>query len=761
MTDTSRETEKIPAGTRNEEETTVSLEVEGLHCASCVAKTEKALLSVPGVVDASINLATARAKAHTKPGVDPELLSKAITEAGYGARIIEDNLESTRPGEDPARRELRQYSHRLIIAATLTVPIFFLAMFSPRIPYLSDLSDRTIAFFQLLLAFPLMLFAGRHFFIGAWKALRRKSADMNTLVAVGTGAAFLYSSVITFFPNLLNESVVGTGVYFDTAAMIITLILLGRTLEARAKGATSQAIKKLIGVSPDRARVIRDEKEIEIPLQQVQSGDLVIIRPGEKIPVDGTVVDGHSSVDESMLTGEPIPVEKKAGDELVGGTINTTGTLTFRAEKVGADTVLAQIVKIVEDAISSKAPIQKIADRIASVFVPGVIIIALIAFAVWLVIGPEPVFPHALTVLIAVLIIACPCALGLATPTAIMVGTGKGAQLGVLIRSGQSLEKMRSVDTMVLDKTGTLTRGQPVISGILTTPGWDSRDLLRMAAAVERLSEHPLAKAVLDKANSEGIEIPSADQFQAFPGRGASAKVMGRHVLVGQRHWLAENGVSFPEKFAETVNSNPDGKAAIFVAVDGILAGLLSATDPIKSGSKEAVKQLHASGFRVVMLTGDAKFASEHIAEQVGINHIISDVLPSDKANAIRDLQNQKRTVAMVGDGLNDAPALAQADIGIAVGTGTDVAIETSDITLMSGDLKQVVTAVRLAKRTLRTIYQNFFWAFIYNVIGIPIAAGVLYPFTGTLLSPVIAAGAMAFSSVSVVSNSLRLRRFR
>lgn len=761
MPDTSKETGKTPASTRDEVEITVSLEIEGLNCASCMAKTEKALLSVPGVVDASVNLATARAKVHMERGVSPDLLSKAIVDVGYGARILEDKIETADSSDDSARREVRQYSRRLIIAAALTVPIFFLAMFSPRTPFISDLPNRTIAFVQFLLALTLMLVAGRHFFIGAWKALRRRSADMNTLVAVGTGAAFLYSSLITIFPNLLEQTIIGTEVYFDTAAMIITLILLGRTLEARAKGATSQAIKKLIGLTPDTARVLRNKTEVEIPLQQVQPGDVVLIRPGEKIPVDGTVVDGHSSVDESMLTGEPIPVEKRAGDIVVGGTINTTGTLTFRAEKVGADTVLAQIIKIVEDATASKAPVQKIADRIASMFVPIVIAVAMIAFAVWLVIGPEPAFPHALTVLIAVLIIACPCALGLATPTAIMVGTGKGAQMGVLIRSGQSLEKMRTVDTIVLDKTGTLTQGRPEISAVLPAAGWNPHDLLRLTAAVEKLSEHPLARAVLDKANSEGIEIPSADQFQAFPGRGASASVTGRRVLVGQRRWLAENGVSFPEKFAETVNLNPDGKAAVFVAVDGVLAGLLTADDPIRPGSREAVKRLREMGYRVVMLTGDAKFASERVAEHVGINQVISEVLPVDKANTIRELQNQKRTIAMVGDGLNDAPALAQADIGIAVGSGTDVAIETSDITLMSGDLKQVVTALRLAKRTLRTIYQNFFWAFVYNVIGIPIAAGVLYPITGTLLSPMIAAGAMAFSSVSVVSNSLRLSRFQ
>jgi Cu+-exporting ATPase len=738
------------------EQEDVQLAISGMTCASCVTRVERSLRSVPGVQDVSVNLATAQAHVHLSGAVPAETLIQTVLDTGYEARLLEEVREEA--GYDPHRQEARELTRRFIIAAILTVPIFILAMAGMKI---TILPAGVSAWVQLLLTIPLITIAGRSFYINAWKALRHATADMNTLVAVGTGAAFIYSAIATITPHSLPGSEHMPAVYFDTAAMIITLILMGRLLEARAKGRASQAIQKLMGLAPRTARVIRDGVEEEIPLAEVQPGDVIRVRPGERLPVDGIVLEGRSSVDESMLTGEPIPAEKGPGDPVTGATLNAVGSFTFRATRVGKETVLAQIIRLVEQAQGSKAPVQRLADRIAAVFVPIVIGLAILTFVFWMALGPAPTFAHALNAFIAVLIIACPCALGLATPTAIMVGTGKGAEMGVLIKGGESLERIQRVDTVVLDKTGTITRGKPEITELEAAPGFMLSEVLRLAAAVEMLSEHPLAQAVISKARAMELEISPAVDFMAETGHGTVAVVENRRVQVGRRQWLQEQGVVFPESIPAVEEWESRGMTPLYVAVDGIPAGWMAASDPIKDDSALAIRDLKRLGLEIVMLTGDAQATAQAVAKVAGIERVVWGVLPTGKAEVIKQLQSEGRTVAMIGDGLNDAPALAQSDVGIALGTGTDVAIEAADITLVRGDLPSAVTALRLSRRTLRTIYQNFFWAFIYNVIGIPIAAGALYPFTGLLLSPVIAAGAMAFSSVSVVSNSLRLKRFR
>ncbi|RJP74674.1 MAG: copper-translocating P-type ATPase [Candidatus Zixiibacteriota bacterium] len=737
----------------------LQLEVEGMTCASCVTRVERALRSVPGVTDAAVNLATSRAQIRTQGNLPADQLVEAVRRTGYEARPLLARAEKGATGEDLQRREEQGLRRRFILAAVLTLPIFLLAMLGMDRPFLGLLSHQASSWVQLALAAPLMAVSGRGFFINAWKALRHGSADMNTLVAVGTGAAFIYSAIVTVVPHLLAGVSSGGEVYYDTAAMIITLILMGRLLEVRAKGRASQAIRKLMGLAPSTARVLRGAEESEIPLEAVRVGDRLRVRPGERIPTDGVILEGHSSVDESMLTGEPLPAEKGPGDEVVGATLNRSGAFVFEARRVGSDTMLAQIIRLVEQAQGSKAPVQRFADRIAAVFVPVVMALAVVTFGIWMVWGPEPAFTHALTAFIAVLIIACPCALGLATPTAIMVGTGRGAELGVLIKGGEALEAIRKIDTVVLDKTGTITRGRPEITDLVPAPGFSEADLLTLAAAVENLSEHPLAEAVVRRAREAGVGIPEVHRFQAEAGQGVSAQLDGHRVLLGRREWLLAQGVIFPE--GSVPLGDGVGKTLLYVARDDQPAGWMAAADPVKADSPAAVRALQGLGLEVIMLTGDREAAAQEVARQVGLRRVIAGVLPTQKAEVIRQLQAEGRTAAMVGDGLNDAPALAQADVGISLGTGTDVAIEASDITLIKGDLPSAVTAIRLSKRTLKTIYQNFFWAFIYNLIGIPIAAGLLYPFTGMTLSPVIAAGAMAFSSVSVVANSLRLKRFR
>jgi len=761
----------------------VSIPISGISCASCVATIEAALNETPGVVSASVNLATNAATVEFVPAAASlQDLRRAIRDVGYeplefpaGAAPGGYPVAAVADHEKAAReREIRTLKAKLTVGVALSVPVF-LGSFPEWFPWI----PRVLTNFWtlLLLAAPVQFWAGGQFYRGFWAALKHKASDMNTLIAVGTSAAYLYSAAMTVAPEFFRARGIAPAVYFDTATVIITLILLGRLLEAIAKGRTSEAIKRLMGLQARTARVIRDGVETDVPVEDVRIGDLVVVRPGEKVPVDGVVQEGASAVDESMLTGESMPVEKRPGDPVIGATLNKTGTFRFEATKVGKDTVLAQIIKLVEEAQGSKAPIQRLADYVASIFVPTVIGIAVLTFAVWLALGPRPAFLFGLLNFVAVLIIACPCALGLATPTAIMVGTGKGAEHGILIRSGESLETAHKIRTIVFDKTGTLTKGEPEVTDVIVPgatfnvhrpgpnlePGTSNleREVLRLAASLERGSEHPLGEAIVARAKSEGLALSEVEAFEAVPGHGVRGKVDGRTILLGNVRLMQENGVA-PEALAEMAEKLAgQGKTPMFVAVDGEPAGVIAVADTLKDHAVEAVQTLHRLDIEVVMITGDNRRTAVAIAQQTGIDRVLAEILPDQKAEEVRKLQAEGRVVAMVGDGINDAPALAQADVGIALGTGTDVAMEASDITLIRGDLRGVVTAIELSKRTLRTIKQNLFWAFIYNVLGIPIAAGVLYPFVGMLLDPMVASAAMALSSVSVVANSLRLRRFR
>ncbi len=747
----------------------VTIPISGISCASCVATIEGALRETPGVISASVNLATNAATVEIVPAMASlQDLRRAIRDVGYEPLEVP---EATAPGgypiaavadhEKAAReREIRTLKTKLTVGVALSIPVF-LGSFPEWFPWVPHVL--TNFWILLLLTAPVQFWAGAQFYRGFWAALKHKASDMNTLIAVGTSAAYLYSVAMTVAPDFFRSRGIAPAVYFDTAAVIITLILLGRLLEAIAKGRTSEAIKRLMGLQARTARIIRDGLETDIPVEDVRIGDLVVVRPGEKVPVDGVVREGASAVDESMLTGESIPVEKRSGDPVIGATLNKTGTFRFEATKVGKDTVLAQIIKLVEEAQGSKAPIQRMADYVASIFVPTVIGIAVLTFAVWLVLGPRPAFLFGLLNFVAVLIIACPCALGLATPTAIMVGTGKGAEHGILIRSGESLETAHKIRTIVFDKTGTLTKGEPEVTDIVSREGGGVRgnELLRLAASLERGSEHPLGEAIVARAKSEGLALSDVEAFEAIPGHGVRGKVDGRTVLLGNVRLLQENGVTLGAHAEVAEKLAGQGKTPMFVAVDGEPAGVIAVADTLKDHSVEAVQALHRLGIEVVMITGDNRRTAVAIAQQTGIDRVLAEILPDQKAEEVKKLQAEGRVVAMVGDGINDAPALAQANVGIAIGTGTDVAMEASDITLIRGDLRGVVTAIELSKRTLRTIKQNLFWAFIYNVLGIPIAAGVLYPFVGMLLDPMVASAAMALSSVSVVTNSLRLRRFR
>jgi Cu+-exporting ATPase len=602
---------------------------------------------------------------------------------------------------------------------------------------------------------------GWPFLRGAWKSFRHRTADMNTLVTVGTLSAYLYSAAATVFPSFFRRAGITPAVYFDTSAFIIALILFGRLLEARAKGQTLDAIRRLAGLQPRIARVVREGAETDVPIGEVRVGDMVLVRPGERIPVDGVVEEGRSTVDESMISGESMPVAKAPGSEVVGATLNKSGSFFFRTTKVGKDTVLSQIIRLVEEAQGSKAPIQRLVDVIAGYFVPIVISIAIAVFVIWFDFGPTPPLTFALLNFVAVLIIACPCALGLATPTAVMVGTGKGAENGILIKGGESLETVHRVDTILFDKTGTLTKGQPEVTDIVTLDAFGEDGILRFAGAAEKRSEHPLGEAVLRKARERNDEIGEAAEFQALEGLGVEAVVEGKKVLLGNRRLMSERGIDTAELLNRSEDLSAQGKTVLFMAVDGKLAGLLAVADTLKDNSAEAVAGLRKMGLEVIMLTGDHRKTAEAVAAQAGISRVIPDVLPENKVREIKKLQEAGHRVAMVGDGINDAPALAQADVGIAIGTGADIAMEASDITLIRDDLRAVASAIALSKRTLMVIRQNLFWAFFYNVVGIPVAAGILYPFFGLLLNPIIASAAMAFSSVSVVSNSLRLRRFR
>jgi len=750
---------------------TLTLPIGGMTCAACVMHVENALRAVPGVLNANVNLATERATVELVPGVVTLAdLKRAVQDAGYDVLDTSGAPTELVDRERAAREVERQCEWRdLLIGIVFTLPLFVLAMARDLYHAFSGY-DALAGFFYwehydwllFALATPVQLYVGRAYHRNAWKSLRARAPNMDTLISIGTNAAYWFSVIVLIAP-WLGFSLAGH-VYFESAAVIITLIKLGKYLEARARGQTSEAIKNLMKLQPKTARVERAGQEIEIPVEEVRVGDVVSVRPGEKIPVDGVIVAGSSTVDESMITGESLPVEKNIGDRVIGATLNKMGAFKFEARQVGKSTMLAQIIQLVEEAQGSKAPIQRLADRIAAVFVPIVIVIAIATFALWLIIGGS--FTHAFVNFVAVLIIACPCALGLATPTAIMVGTGKGAENGVLIRSGTALEIAHRITAIVLDKTGTLTQGAPMVTDVVTgstleTSNLKPETLLQLAASAEKQSEHPLGQAIVQHAQAAGLTLSEPIEFGAIVGHGVRARVNGYTVLIGNVQLMNDAHIALDGWDARASALADEGKTTLFVALDGRVAGVIALADTLKPNARAAVAALKALGLKVYMLTGDQPRAAAAIARQVGIENFFAQVLPAQKADRVKELQARGEIVAMVGDGINDAPALAQADLGIALGTGTDVAMHAAEITLLTGDLRGVVTAIALSRQTLRTIKGNLFWAFFYNILGIPIAAGALYPFTGLLLNPMIAAAAMAFSSVFVVTNSLRLRNFQ
>lgn len=671
--------------------------------------------------------------------------------------------------EEEANPELVNMTRRFWISLVLTAPIFFFAMSDmiPGQPVQRIVSPQLLNWLQLVLATPVVLWGGWPFFQRGWASIVNRSLNMFTLIAIGIGTAYVYSIIATLFPHLFPQSFRGhngeVGVYFDAAAVITTLVLLGQVLELRARSKTSRAIKALLGLAPKTARLIRDEgTEGDVPLEQVKLADRLRVRPGEKLPVDGIVVEGTTSVDESMITGEPIPVEKTKGSKVTGGTVNGTGSFIMRAERVGSDTLLAQIVRMVAEAQRSRAPIQKLADVVAGYFVPAVVLVAVLTFMIWALIGPEPAMAYALVNAVAVLIIACPCALGLATPMSIMVGTGRGATAGVLIKNAEALEVLEKVDTLVVDKTGTLTEGKPRLVSVIPTRGQDEGEMLYLAASLERGSEHPLAEAIVKGADERGVKLAETREFRSITGKGVVGSVDGKNVSLGNAKLLEEMNIKAGEPWwSQSEELRKEGQTVMYVVVDGAIAGLFGVADPVKKSTPEAIELLHEDGIKIVMVTGDNRTTAEAVAKRLGIDQIQAEVLPEQKVEVVKRLQAEGRMVAMAGDGVNDAPALAQAHVGIAMGTGTDVAMESAGVTLVKGDLRGIAKARRLSRGTMRNIRENLFFAFIYNVLGIPIAAGVLYPFSGTLLSPVIASVAMTFSSVSVISNALRLNRLQ
>ncbi len=730
---------------------TTVLGIRGMHCASCTGKVERALYATPGVVSASVSLASEDALIeYHADQTDPAALRTVITAVGFEAAQREDGHDDA--DQQYQQAELAELKIKLLVSAVLTLGIMLGSML--RLPLLSH------PLVLLLLTTPIQFWVGWQFYRGAWASARHGTSDMNTLIAVGTSAAYGYSLMAVLAPGLFGAIGQAPQVYFETAAMIITLILLGRFLEARAKGRAADAIQRLLELQPNTARVVRDGREMEIPVTHVRVGDTIAVRPGEKISVDGRIISGVSAVDEAMLTGESMPVDKQPGDSVVGATLNKTGAFTFQATRVGKETTLAQIVHLVRQAQSSKAPIQRLADTIASYFVPAVISIAMLTFGAWMLFGPEPALSFAIMNFVAVLIIACPCALGLATPTAIMVGTGRGAEQGVLIKSGDALERMHAVTTVVFDKTGTLTTGQPEVTSVIAVSGSEA-ELLRLAASVEQKSEHPLGQAIVRRAQSQELSLIEVETFQATPGQGVMASVGEKTVLIGNRRFCQEHSINLSQLETAAESLAQSGKTPMFMAVNGRAVGLIAVADVLKAEALNALARIRQLGLNPVMLTGDNRRTAEAIAQQAGIAQVVAEVLPEDKAAEIARLQANGQVVGMVGDGINDAPALVQADVGIALGTGTDVAIDAADITLIRGDLQGVVTAIRLSRRTMQVIRQNLFWAFFYNAAGIPIAAGVLYPFFQLVLNPMVAALAMALSSVSVITNSLRLRAAR
>ena len=743
------------------------LQIDGMTCASCVARVEKALGAVPGVSSAMVNLATEKAFVEFAGGaVDRSKLEAAIRKAGYQV-AAPVHVPSASTGPEPEDRrdlEARHLRNALILSAVLTVPLLVMEMGSHYVPAMDAWIMRNVGmtnnlYLQFVLASVVLLGPGLRFFRKGVPNLIRLTPDMNSLVVLGTTAAWGYSIVATFAPRLLPA---GTAyVYYEAAAVIVTLILLGRYLEAKAKGRTSQAIKRLLGLQAKMARVVRGSTSIEIPVEAVVVGDRIDVRPGERIPVDGRVVDGSSYVDASMITGEPVPVRKTAGDELVGGTINKNGALSLEVTKVGADTLLAQIIHMVEAAQGSKLPIQALVDQVTAWFVPAVILAAAATFAAWLVLGPSPALSFALINTVAVLIIACPCAMGLATPTSIMVATGRAAELGILFRQGEALQTLRSAAVVAFDKTGTLTEGKPRLTDIEVLEGFDRLEVLSLIASVEAKSEHPVAAAIVEAARQDGIEPRPVSEFEADPGFGVIGVVDGRRVLVGADRALTKAGVDVGAFIETAARLGDQGKSPLYAVIEGKLAAIVAVADPIKAASRGAVEVLHGLGLKVAMVTGDNARAAAAVARQLGINEVVAEVLPDGKVDAVGGLRAGNRKVAFVGDGINDAPALAEADVGIAMGTGTDIAIESADVVLMAGDPRGVVAAIAISKATIGNIKQNLFWAFAYNVTLIPVAAGVLYPLGGILLSPILAAGAMALSSVFVLGNALRLKRFR
>jgi P-type Cu+ transporter len=791
-------------GARSEE---VTLILEGLEWAVSSEPLERELRRLPGVLAAEVNIASGLARVTYLAEATPiEELGRAVERAGYRLAApvaAADPVEREHQARAREYRTLRRKASFSLVAAVfsmlLSMPLMmrdatagpvdlFHRLIMPldhalarALPWLYTVDPGVLRWLLFALTTPVVLWAGRQFYRGAWSGLLHRSSDMNTLIALGTGSAYLYSLVATVAPGLFVRAGLPADVYYEAVVMILALVLLGKLLESGAKGRTSEAIRKLMDLAPRTARVERDGRELELPVADVAPGDRVLVRPGERVPVDGRIVSGASAVDESLLTGESVPVAKQEGDEVIGGTVNGSGAFRFEATRVGRDTALAQIVRLVQEAQGSKAPIQRLADRIAGVFVPVAVAAALIAVVLWLTFGPAPAFLYALVSFVTVLIIACPCAMGLATPTAVMAGTGAGAERGVLFKGGEALELAHRIRTVVLDKTGTLTEGRPRVISIALAPGGDrsetggtsgggtsgeglsgdaEAELLYLAASLERASEHPLGTAVIEAARERGLALAQPTAFQAVSGRGAEARVAGRRVLVDNRAFLEQREIAPGTLAEEAERLAAAGQTPVYVAADGVALGVLGIADPLKATSRAAVERLHALGLELVMLTGDHRGTAEAIAREAGIDRVVAEVRPEEKVREVRRLQEATgQAVAMVGDGVNDAPALAQADLGIAIGTGTDVALEASDVTLVGGDLNGVVTAIALSRRTLRVIRQNLFWAFFYNALGIPVAAGALYPFFGVLLSPVLASAAMAASSVSVVANSLRLRR--
>ncbi|AIJ61503.1 copper-translocating P-type ATPase [Brucella abortus] len=740
--------------------------MEGMSCASCVSKVEKALSGVPGVTRASVNLATERAHVELAGQVALSELIKAVEKAGYEAHALDEARSDARAETQSEKRdaEAAELKKSVILAAILTLPAFILEMGSHLIPavhmFVMDRIGMQNSWYLQFVLTTLVLFGpGLRFFKKGVPTLLRGTPDMNSLVVVGTFAAWGFSVVATFLPGALPEGTVN--VYFEAAAMIVTLILIGRYLEARAKGRTSAAISRLVGLQAKSARVVRDGQAIDVPLEDVRAGDIVQVRPGEKVPVDGEVIEGASYVDESMITGEPVPVAKEKGAAVVGGTINKTGAFTFRATKVGHDMVISQIIRMVQDAQADKLPIQAMVDKVTGWFVPAVMVAAAITFVLWLAIGGTAMMGYALVNAIAVVIIACPCAMGLATPTSIMVGTGRAAEFGVLFRRGDALQTLRDASVIAVDKTGTLTEGKPALAHFDMVEGFDKDELLALVAAVEARSEHPIADAIVVAAQEKGLKLTEVSAFEAVPGFGLKASVGGREVAIGADRYMAKLGADVAVFAEDAKRFGDEGQSPLYAAVDGRLAAILTVADPMKETTPAAIAALHAQGLKVAMITGDNRRTAQAIARKLGIDEVVAEVLPDGKVAALKRLSAGGKRIAFVGDGINDAPALAAADVGLAIGTGTDIAIESADVVLMSGDLRGVVNAIAISKATIRNIGENLFWAFAYNVALIPVAGGILYPFTGTLLSPVLAAGAMALSSIFVLSNALRLRRLR